>query len=207
MHPNPIFRQADAARNIDFARAQALGALAVNADPAPLLSHVPFLLSPDGRRAEAHLVRSNPIARLLREGPRPCVIAVTGPHGYISPDWYGLEDQVPTWNYVAVHLRGRVQLLPDTSLRAVLDRLSAEMETRLAPKAPWTLDKMTAEARDKLMRQIVPIEMEVSEIDGTWKLGQNKPESARTGAADGLAEADSGLGAQALAAWMRDPPA
>jgi len=55
----------------------------------------------------AHLVRSNPIAQCLRAGERKAVLAVSGPDAYVSPDWYArMPDQVPTWNYVAVHLRG-----------------------------------------------------------------------------------------------------
>jgi len=63
-------------------------------DGAPLLSHVPFLLSEDGRRAELHLVRSNPICRAA---PGAARIAVSGSDGYVSPDQYGIPGQVPTW--------------------------------------------------------------------------------------------------------------
>lgn len=105
MHPNPIFRQTPEARNVAFARAQGFGVLAVVAEGAPLMSHIPFLLSEDGAVAEFHLVRSNPIARALA-APLHARLAVVGPHSYVSPDWYGVEDQVPTWNYVAVHLVG-----------------------------------------------------------------------------------------------------
>src|SRR6056297_15894 len=131
MHPNPAFRQADAARNIAFVRAQGFGLLAVATGDAPLISHIPFLLSEDGTRAEFHLVRSNPIARLMSD-PLPARLAVQGPHSYVSPDWYGVADQVPTWNYVAVHLTGRLERLPQKALRGSLDRLSEAFEARLA---------------------------------------------------------------------------
>ena len=91
------------------------GVLAVGNGEAdvPLLSHVPFIVAEDGAAVHAHLVRANPIARLLAAGERPAVLAVSGPDGYVSPDWYGAEpDQVPTWNYVAVHLRGTLRLRP-----------------------------------------------------------------------------------------------
>ena len=88
----------------------------------------------------------------------------------------------------------------------MLDRLSADMEARLAPKSPWVIDKMSDDALAKMMRMILPIEVEVTGLDGTWKLGQNKTEAARLGAVDGLA--DSGFGAEvaALATAMKDPP-
>lgn len=203
MHPNRIFRREEIARHLAFVRETAFGVLSVNADPMPVLSHIPFLVSSDGARLEAHLVRNNPIAKMLSQGACEAVVAVQGPFGYISPDWYGTLDQVPTWNYVAVHLRGTLRTMPNDALFGVLERISDEMEARLAPKPIWKMGKMTPEVRDQMMRMIVPVEMDVAEIDGTWKLGQNKPEDARLGAADGLAAADQGSETARLAALMR----
>lgn len=203
MHPNPVFRQTAEARNIAFARERCFGTLAINADTGPLLSHVPFVLSEDGKEAELHLVRSNPIARA--DLPIPAVIAVQGPDGYISPDWYGVEDQVPTWNYVAVHLRGTLHPMPQDALRGVLDRLSAHNEDRLWDKAPWTADKMTEGVMERMMRQIVPFRMTVETINGTWKLSQNKADPVRLSAAHTVGE---GLGSDLdqLADLMRAQP-
>jgi transcriptional regulator len=206
LHPNPAFRQADTARNIAFARAQGFGLLAVATGDAPLISHIPFLLSEDGTRAEFHLVRSNPIARLM-SAPLRARLAVQGPQSYVSPDWYGVEDQVPTWNYVAVHLVGQVRLQPQERMRDLLDRQSAEFEARLAPKPEWRAEKMTPEVLERMMRQIVPCEMRVDEIAGTWKLGQNKPADVRLRAADPLEAAGQGQEVATLARLMRTPPA
>lgn len=204
MHPNPIFHSRDHAKDIAFVRQRAFGMLAVNADPVPLVSHVPVVLSEDGSEVLLHLVRSNPIVRGLKD-PKPARIAVTGPDGYVSPDWYGIADQVPTWNYVAVHLTGVLEILPQDRLREVLDLQSAFFEARLLPKPAWTADKMTPDALERLMRMIVPCRMTVSEIAATWKLGQNKPEAVRHAAADALA---AGIGSDLaqLAALMTDPP-
>ena len=68
MHPNPVFQDADSARNIAFARARAFGVLAISAEDGPLISHIPFLLNEEASCADLHLVRSNPIAR-MGEGP------------------------------------------------------------------------------------------------------------------------------------------
>ena len=205
MHPNPAFRKTEKAQNLAFARARSFGALLINADDGPLIAHIPFQLSEDGTYLEAHLVRSNPIARALKQ-PQKAVVAVSGGDGYISPDWYGVDDQVPTWNYVAVHLRGVLRLLPDTELRGILERLSENMETRLLPKPIWKLDKVSDEALGKMLRQIVPIAMDVASIDGTWKLAQNKPDEARLAAADALAQTGFGAEYGAIAALMKDPP-
>ncbi len=203
MHPNPAFRKAADEVTLAFVRARAFGVLAVNADTGPLLSHVPFLLADDGTSADLHLVRSNPIARL--DGV-PAVIAVSGSDGYVSPDWYGAEDQVPTWNYVAAHIRGRLERLGDGLMRDMLDRQSAAYELRLLPKRPWTADKMSDGALERLMRSILPFRLHVERIDATWKLNQNKTEAARLGAAAEMEQSAIGQETGALARLMRDPP-
>lgn len=204
MHPNPIYRTADAQKNLAFARRRAFGVLAV-ADVgagAPLVSHVPFLLSEDGTQAELHLVRSNPISRLL-DTPVAARLAVTGSDSYVSPDWYGLEDQVPTWNYVAVHLTGMLEPMPHDSLHDLLERQSAFFENLLLPKTPWRMEKLTEQTRDRLMRAIIPCRLRVESVDGTWKLAQNKPDAARLQAADGVENSGMGVDMAVLADLMR----
>lgn len=205
MHPNPAYRAAPVATNLDFARERGFGILSVNGPDGPLAAHVPFVLADDGRSAAMHLVRSNPVARAL-DTAQPALLAVSGPDGYVSPDWYGLVDQVPTWNYVAVHLRGRLERLPDEALRDHLDQLSEKFESRLLPKPPWKTTKVSAEVMDRFMRMIVPCRLSISDVQGTWKLGQNKPPAARRGAADGMAAAPIGQEIAALAEQMRRAP-
>lgn len=202
MHPNPVYRGASVAFNVDFARQQGFGMLAVAADGAPLISHIPFVLNAVGDVADFHLMRSNPIARLA-DTPTSARVAVQGPHSYISPDWYGAEDQVPTWNYVAVHLVGEIALRPQAELRALLGRQAAEYEDRLAPKTPWTAAKMTPDVLERMMRQIVPCRMRITEVHGTWKLNQNKPHAVRHAAADHVDAFGMGQEIRLLAGLMR----
>ena len=204
MHPNPIFRQAETQQNLGFARDRAFGILSINGDAGPLMAHIPFLLNPAGTSADLHLVRSNPIIRALTL-PQQAVIAISGPDSYVSPDWYGLTDQVPTWNYVAVHLRGTLALLPENDMRDLLDRQSAYFEDQLKPKTPWKTAKMTPDVRDRMMRQILPCRMTVTAVDGTWKLGQNKTEEVRQRAAQQVQSAHIGTDTALLAALMLAP--
>ena len=202
MHPNPVYRSESGTQNLAFAREQGFGMLAVTVQGAPLISHIPFIINEAGDLAEFHLVRSNPIARALTA---PCAarLAVQGPHSYISPDWYGVADQVPTWNYVAVHLVGEVSLAPVEGLRDLLDRQSAAMEARLQPKAPWRADKMTPDALERMMRQILPCRMRIDDVHGTWKQGQNKPDVVRQRAADHVDGYGMGAETRLLAALMK----
>ena len=202
MHPNPVYHDADHAKNIAFARDRSFGVLAANGPDGPMLSHVPFLLNEAGDVAELHLVRSNPIARALKQ-PIAVTIAVVGGDTYVSPDWYGVDDQVPTWNYVAVHMTGVLELRPQEELLDLLDRQSALFENRLLPKEPWTTAKMEDETMQKLMRMIVPCRMKITGMDGTWKLSQNKPDAVRLSAAEGVARHGFGAETDVIAALMR----
>lgn len=209
MHPNSAFRPDNQTESLAFAREAGFGLLAVeDAGAAPMLSHVPFLLSEDGGSAELHLVRSNPIARALPEGAegRAAKLAVQGPHGYVSPDWYEIEGQVPTWNYVAVHLTGTLEALPQGDLPGLLERQSAHFEAAFAPKPPWTMDKLTPEVARRMYKQIRPFRLMISRIDSTWKLGQNKPDTARLAAAKQIAAQSIGQDTRLLSALMRNPP-
>lgn len=201
MHPNPIFRGEPRDRHIGFARDRGFGQLCVNGDQVPLVCHVPFALSADGTRADLHLVRSNPVARAA-VAPLPAVIAVTGPDGYVTPDWYGDPEQVPTWNYVAVHLWGTLHPLPEDHLRTSLDSLTEMFESRLLPKQPWTLDKTPRDVQARLMRMIRPFRFEVTDVDGTWKLSQNKSAQARQAAAGHVKDTPIGQETAILAALM-----
>ena len=215
MHPNPIFKKAANRQNIKFTQFRGFGTLAINApNPGeadetsivgPMISHIPFVLDDTGEHLLAHLVRSNPMVKAL-ENETPSVIAVTGPDSYISPDWYKFDDQVPTWNYVAVHLRGMIKRVPDENLPEILNQLSRQFEQRLAPKPEWHKDKMDQQALDRMMKMIVPISMQISTIEGTWKLSQNKSDEARKNAASMVMTDGIGTEREELACLMFDPP-
>ena len=206
MHPNPSFRKETHAQNLAFARERSFGVLTLGGADGPLAAHIPFVLNEAGNAFEGHLVRSNPIARALDHGPLSARIAVNGPDGYISPDWYGVPDQVPTWNYVAVHVLGDLVPLRAEDLRSLLDRQSAHFEGQLEPKKPWHMDKMSPDVADRMMRQIRPFRLQIERIESTWKLGQNKPDSVRDAAAKEVGAKGMGQDIQSLSRLMTDLP-
>ncbi|AKS47611.1 negative transcriptional regulator, PaiB family [Octadecabacter temperatus] len=204
MHPNPTYRRTPEDRAIAFVRERSFGQITAMGPDGLLASHVPVLLSDNATTLDMHLVRSNPIARALSE-PLTVLLAITGPDGYVSPDWYGADDQVPTWNYVSVHIQGTLEKLDQDMIRDVLDRQSALFENQL-PKPAWTTQKMTPDVLDKMMRQIVPCRLTITDIQSTFKLNQNKPDDVRLRAADEMAQSGIGMETNALADLMRNPP-
>ncbi len=165
------------------------------------ISTIPFLIGHDGASLDGHLARANPHWREFGD-VTDLVISFLGPNAYISPTWYQSPDMVPTWNYVAVEVRGRVELLDDRASRLdIVDRLSARHEATLP--LPWHSDKMNAEFRDKLLDAIVAFRIHIESIDAKLKLGQNrKPEDLRS-AADALDASESLSNERQLAALMR----
>jgi transcriptional regulator len=125
------------------------------------------------------------------------VALAAGPDAYVSPDWYGSEDQVPTWNYVSVEAEGLIAPLSDAEFVALLDDLSAQEEARLLPKKPWTRDKMSPGRFEAIRRGIIGCRLSVERLEGTWKLGQNKSAEERAGVV-------AALGDHSVAEWMRE---
>ncbi len=200
MHPNAAFRWNDDDALRLFAAEIGFGMLFSGTPDGPRVAHVPFvLLGPD--RIGFHLARGNGIVRHL-DGAE-ALFVVNGPDAYISPDWYGAEDQVPTWNYLAVEMQGPVAKMDREALAAQIDALSQTQESRLLPKPVWTRDKMAEGLFDKMLGAITGFEMRVTAWRGTAKLGQNKPEAVR----GRVAEALDARGQKAMAHLIREIPA
>jgi transcriptional regulator len=204
MHPNPIFRQADHSAALDFAQDRGFGILSINGTEHPVTAHVPFILQRDKMCILGHLVAANPIWQKIKETPCSALLSISGPDGYISPDWYATADQVPTWNYVAVNLTGQLKPLPQSDLRKVLDLQSAHFEELLPNKTPWRTEKMPVDLMERMMRQIRPFQMAIEAVDSTWKLSQNKTPAARLAAADELSSSGTGQETARLSQLMRN---
>jgi transcriptional regulator len=200
MHPAPVFRVEDRAVLLNFLRAHPFVTIAASVGGQPMVAQAPVVIRElDGEIAlDFHLSRGNVLAPHLTQGFRAVVLA-SGLDAYVSPDWYESPDQVPTWNYQSVEAEGSVAILSEPELIALLDDLSAQEEARLAPKPPWTREKMSPGKFDGLLRGIIGGRLFVERLEGTFKLSQNKNDADRRGAAEGL-------GDHPIAALMRDLP-
>lgn len=193
MHPNRAFAWEDRDEMPAFVVDVAFCTLAAE---GPTIAHVPVAVAPPDR-IRFHIARGN---RAKLDGKR-AIVSCLGPDAYISPDWYGSREQVPTWNYLAVEAEGPLRRLDEDELTALLDDLGAAHEARLAPKPPWTRAKMGPGRFEAMLKAITGYELLIEELRGTRKLGQHKSDAERQGAADGLAPFNP-----KLAALMRPDP-
>lgn len=196
MHPNSAFRprQDDLAellvREIGFA------AIFANTPDGPRVAHAPVVLSADAITLQFHIARGNALTRHL--GGASALAVVQGPDAYVSASWYSEADQVPTWNYVAIEMEGRVRKLDDDALVAQLDTLSAQHEARVGANPPWTRGKMNPALFSKMTGAIVGFEMRITAWRPTIKLSQNKPADERERVIEGVEATGHGALAQLM---------
>ena len=200
MYVHPAF-QTDSSTAQKLLLERSFGTLIAVEGALPVVVHVPFLFAPGDQcgAIELHVARANTIHETIRRNPA-VLLACTGADAYISPDWYVSENQVPTWNYVAVHAAGTARIMDPCELKGHVDRLSAHFEGRLA-KAPWTTAKMDGQRLTAMLNAIVGIIVEVTTVQAQWKLGQHKGRNDHEGAVAGL-RALSRPGAAAVADLM-----
>jgi transcriptional regulator len=172
------------------------------ADGSPRATHLPLLI--DARRGEfgtirGHLARANSHWHQF-DGEREAIVIFSGPHGYISPAWYGTDRAVPTWNYVAVHAYGRPRVIEDAPramgvLRDLVETHEGGQEGR------WRLESAPAEYIESMVRAIVAFEMPIDRLEGKSKLSQNRPDDLERVIAALTMKGDAG--SKELASAMR----
>lgn len=199
MHPAKPFHVDDRETLLTFLREHPFVTIAAAVRGRPFVAQAPVVIREldFGEVAlDFHLSRGNALAPYVVQGFRAVALA-TGPDAYVSPDWYGSADQVPTWNYVSTEAEGLVAPLSDAEFVALLDDLSAQEEARLAPKKPWTREKMSPGRFETMMRGIIGCRLTVERLEGTFKLSQNKTDAERAGVV-------VALGDHPVAGLMRD---
>lgn len=140
-------------------------------------NHLPMLLEDNLLRG--HVARANPV---WKAGEGEALAIFLGPHAYVSPNWYPSKAQtgkaVPTWNYIAVHAKGRIRWIQDAGwLHAHVTRLSQAHE---GPRAePWTIDETPESYIKAMLLGIVGFELEIAQLDGKYKLTQNRDAADR----------------------------
>lgn len=160
-------------------------------------NHIPLLVEPGsapfGEPAPfgslaGHVAKANPV---WREGAdaHPVLAIFQGPHTYISPSWYPSKREhgkvVPTWNYAVVHVRGTLSIVSEPkALRTHLEALTARHEARQTE--PWQLSDAPDEFIDQMLGGVRGIRIEITSLEGKWKMSQNRNAADRRGVIEAL---------------------
>ncbi len=177
-------------------REHPLGTLVTFADNRLEANHIPFLLQPDPRphgTLHGHIARANPLWRQLAPEARALVI-FQGPQIFISPSWYSSKSEtgkvVPTWNYAVVHAHGQIRVMDDPGwVRAHVEELTNRHES--GRPAPWKVTDAPADFIQTMVRAVVGIEIAIEQLQGKWKVSQNRSAKDRAGVVVGLKQEGS----------------
>ena len=165
--------------------------ISTGADALPSVTHVPMLAEVDSDNIVAvtgHLAKANDHVKALADG-QPVTAVFNGPHAYVSPRWYESVNGVPTWNYVSVHVRGRISLSDEIATNTdVVTALSSVFESE-APKGQ--VPDFDAASVRQMLDFIVSFRIEVDDVQAKFKLSQNRPAADRRGVISALEQGSS----------------
>jgi transcriptional regulator len=159
---------------IKFMRANPFAILISSTETGPFATHLPlFVRAEPGEEKvvlRGHVAKANPHWRYLEQQPQ-CLVIFHGPHSYISPSNYTVRESVPTWNYGAVHLYGNAKVFSSPeALLGILHDLINTFEPAYA--AQWA--SFDEAYRERMLKQIVGFEIEVTKMEAKFKLNQNR---------------------------------
>lgn len=163
------FREDDPDVLFDLIELHNFGILFSMAGDEPIATHLPFMVDRPSGMLVAHMARANPHWKTL-EGAAAMVV-FQGPHDYISPSWYASDGNVPTWNYAAVHVYGRPQLVHDLGeIGAMVTELMEYHEAAMPCPAAVPDSYLT----DSKLGAVIGLRMPITRMEGKFKFNQNK---------------------------------
>jgi|SRR5579859_1867879 len=195
MYIPPAFREDDLAALHQLMRDYSFAIVVTQQDGMPIATHLPLLVESERGvygTLVGHMARANSQWRGF-DGEQEALVIFQGPHAYITPSWYEPGVNVPTWNYAAVHAYGKPRVIEDTAMLKKL--LHASVQTFEAGfEQPWALDMAEKEFQQKL-KGIVGFEMEITRLEGKFKMSQNRSASEQERVASELSKSEDALSA------------
>lgn len=170
MYQPKYYKNNNREEQLDFIRKNSFGMLINEVDNKPWVTHIPFSLSEDSTKLTSHISRGN-VQWKHFSSEKEVLVVFTGPHAYVSSSWYNHEN-VPTWNYIAVHVYGNIRIIEGDELKASLKQLVDHYEADSAH--PVSMEKMTPSYLEKEIRGIVAFEIAITQIEAAFKLSQNR---------------------------------
>ncbi|MGU3368858.1 FMN-binding negative transcriptional regulator [Bacillus mycoides] len=166
---------------------------------APYATHLPLLLNRETLTLSGHFARPN--EQWKDSGNQQVLAIFQGPHSYISPSWYETNKAVPTWNYVAVHVYGELEIVEDE--QELIDSLQDLVHKYENPKSTYSLNDVDPNYMEGLSRGIVGFKIKINNIEGKAKLSQNHSVERRELVIEELEKVGS-EGSWGIARWMKE---
>jgi len=201
MYTSRLYKQEDQQEINNFIRQNGFGILISQGVERIVGTHLPLELSEDGSKLHAHISRANPQWKNL-EADKEVLVIFTGPHTYISSSWYDHEN-VPTWNYLAVHVYGTLRIIEGDELLHSLKQLVNKYERH--SKNPVTVEGMSPGYVEREMKGIVGFEITITKTEANYKLSQNRDQKNHAAIISEL-ESSTDAASHEVAAAMKKHP-
>ena len=171
MYIHPLNRWEEAPEIVEFIQKNSFATLVSTISGRPWATHIPLMLSED-KNGEAilhgHIAKANPQWKELQE---EVLVIFQGPHAYISSSWYNHEN-VPTWNYLAVHAYCTIRLIEGEELmdhlKSLVDRFEEGRPNRVS------VETMSEKYLESQLKGLIGVELKVKEVHSSAKLSQNR---------------------------------
>src|ERR1051325_398727 len=158
----PSYFAIDEREAFDLIEAHSFATLLSVHNGEPFATHLPMLLDRETRTLWGHVARANPQWHDLES--QTALAIFLGDHHYISPTWYESLDHVPTWNYSAVHVYGRIELDQDANhALGMLDKLIGKYE---AANSSYTMESVSRENLQSLFKGITAFTLHIDRVEG-----------------------------------------
>jgi transcriptional regulator len=174
MYIPTAFKEENLDKLIGFMQANSFATLVSILDGVPFASHVPLVTTVEDQTVKltGHLAKANPQWHAFAAAESLAIF--TGPHAYVDPALYEKRENVPTWNYIAVHAYGQPRLIMREESPAQMDQMIEGMINAYGPEFNAQWQSLSSQYREGMMRGIVGFEMAVSRLEGKYKLSQNR---------------------------------
>ncbi|MFZ1809055.1 MAG: FMN-binding negative transcriptional regulator [Cyclobacteriaceae bacterium] len=170
MYAPKYHRNSDLEEQLGFIKKNSFGMLINEVNNKPWVTHIPFVLNSGGTKLTSHISRGNPQWKHF-SSEKEVMVVFSGAHAYVSSSWYNHEN-VPTWNYMAVHVYGNIRIIEGDELKTSLKELVDQHEKDSVQ--PISVEKMTPTYLEKEIRGIVAFEITITQIEAAYKLSQNR---------------------------------
>lgn len=184
------FSERDSAVLLDLIEQYPLACLIANTPAGLVADHVPLLHEPgsgDFGKFIGHVARNNPLWQYPSE--QQLLVIFQGASSYISPNWYASKKEagkvVPTWNYAVVHAYCSLRAVHEPeAILPILERLTRQHEA--GQTHPWKISDAPEDYIERMLNNIVAIELSIHRMEGKWKVSQNQPIQNRQTVVQGL---------------------
>lgn len=189
MYIPPYYQETDQNKLIDFMQSHNFALLASAQDSNVRATHLPFIVEKRENKVYlvSHIAKANP---QWKQFANELLVVFQGPHGYVSPSHYEKEQNVPTWNYIAVHAYGKASIIEEPGrVIQVLEKMILSYEAGYYQQWKGLPDVY----KSNMIKGIVAFEIEVLRLEGKYKLSQNKTSNEQNAIAQTFANSGNPL--------------